>query len=80
VTAQLTVEYLKPVPVDEELIVNGWEVERDGRNLLREGEIRDASGVLLARGKGRFVSIDPKKFRAGVAAADASERADGKRI
>ena len=63
VTAQLTVEYLKPVPVDEEIIVNGWEVERNGRNLLREGEIRDGSGVLLARGKGRFVSIDPKRFR-----------------
>jgi uncharacterized protein (TIGR00369 family) len=80
VTAQLTVEYLKPVPVDEELIVNGWEVERDGRNLLREGEIRDTSGVLLARGKGRFVTIDPKKFRPGIATADASEQADGKRI
>jgi uncharacterized protein (TIGR00369 family) len=80
VTAQLTIEYLKPVPVDEELIVNGWEVERDGRNLLREGEIRDASGVLLARGKGRFVAIDPKKFRPGIATADASGQADGKRI
>ena len=80
VTAQLTVEYLKPVPVDEEIIVNGWEVERNGRNLLREGEIRDASGVLLARGKGRFVSIDPKRFRPGVATADASEQTDAKRI
>jgi uncharacterized protein (TIGR00369 family) len=78
VTAQLTIEYLKPVPVDEELIVNGWEVERNGRNLLREGEIRDASGALLARGKGRFVLIDPQKFRPGIATADASERTDGK--
>ncbi|HET7839954.1 MAG TPA: PaaI family thioesterase [Candidatus Acidoferrales bacterium] len=80
VTAQLTIEYLKPVPVDEELIVKGWEVERDGRNLLREGEIRDASGAVLARGKGRFVVIDPKKFRPGIATADASEQADGKRV
>ena len=28
------------------------------------GEIRDASGVLLARGKGRFVEIDPSRITA----------------
>jgi uncharacterized protein (TIGR00369 family) len=63
VTAQLTVEYLKPVPVDGDVIVDGWEVEREGRNLLREGEIRDASGVVLARGKARFVQVDPQRLR-----------------
>jgi uncharacterized protein (TIGR00369 family) len=55
VTGELTVEYVKPVPVDRDLLVEGWEIERNGRNLLRQGEIRDASGALLARGKGRFV-------------------------
>lgn len=63
VTAELTVEYVKPVPVDGDLIVEGWEVERDGRTLLREGEIRDASGAILARGKGRFVQIDREVLR-----------------
>ncbi|MBZ5694836.1 MAG: PaaI family thioesterase [Acidobacteriia bacterium] len=57
VTAELTVEYVKPVPVGDELIVEGWEVERNGRNRLRRGEIRDASGAVLARGKGRFVEV-----------------------
>jgi uncharacterized protein (TIGR00369 family) len=79
VTAQLTVDYIKPVPVDEEVIVDGWEVERNGRNLLRESEIRDTSGALLARGRGRFVTIDPKQFRPGVATTDGAERADEKR-
>ena len=73
VTAQLTVEYIKPVPVDEEVIVDGWEVERNGRSLLRESEIRDASGVVLARGKGRFVTIDPKQFRPGIGTANPVE-------
>jgi uncharacterized protein (TIGR00369 family) len=67
VTAELTVEYLKPVPVDGDLIVEGWEVKRDGRNLHREGEIRDASGAILARGRGRFVAVDRASFRASVA-------------
>lgn len=57
VTAELTVEYVKPVPVGDDLIVEGWEVERNGRNLIRQGEIRDASGAVLARGKGRFVEV-----------------------
>ncbi len=63
VTGELTVEYVKPVPVDRDLLVEGWEVERNGRNLLRQGEIRDASGALLARGKGRFVQIDVEALR-----------------
>ena len=63
VTAKLTVEYRKPVPVEEDLIVEGWEVERKGRSLYREGEIRDASGALLARGLGHFIVVDPERLK-----------------
>jgi acyl-coenzyme A thioesterase PaaI-like protein len=63
-TAELAVEYKKPVPIDEDLLVEGWETERDGRVRLREGEIRDASGALLARGRAKFVAIDPARFAA----------------
>jgi uncharacterized protein (TIGR00369 family) len=59
VTAELRVEYLKPVPVDEDLLVEGFQVRREGRQLYHEGEIRDAAGELLARGNGRFVVVDP---------------------
>jgi uncharacterized protein (TIGR00369 family) len=62
VTAELTVEYLRPVRVDEELRVEGFATRRDGRDLYQEGEIRDAAGVLLARGRGRFVIIDPERY------------------
>lgn len=70
VTAELTVEYLQPVPVGRDLVVEGWEVERNGRSLLREGEIRDASGAILARGKGRFVQIDLEVLRRRVGAKE----------
>ena len=59
VTADLRVEYLKPIRVDEELYVEGFSTRREGRQLYHEGEIRNAAGVLLARGQGRFVVIDP---------------------
>jgi uncharacterized protein (TIGR00369 family) len=57
VTAELTVEYLKPVNVQGEIVVEGWETEQKGRNLFHVGEIRNAAGDVLARGKGRFVII-----------------------
>jgi uncharacterized protein (TIGR00369 family) len=58
VTAELNVEYLQPVRVGVDLIVEGWETDARGRNLFLQGEIRDAAGTLLARGRGRFVDLD----------------------
>ena len=57
VTAELSVEYLKPVAVAKEIIVEGRETELQGRNLFLAGEIRNEAGQVLARGKGRFVII-----------------------
>ena len=57
VTAELKVEYLRPVPVGQEIIVEAHEVEANGRNLFHEGEIRTTQGLVLARGRGRFVDI-----------------------
>lgn len=57
VTAELTVEYLRPVPVEEEITVEAEEVSREGRNLMHRGEIRNAAGKVLARGRGRFVAV-----------------------
>jgi uncharacterized protein (TIGR00369 family) len=57
VTAELSVEYLKPILVDQEIVIEGYELERKGRNLFHVGEIRNEAGVVLARGKGRFVAL-----------------------
>ncbi len=61
VTAELKIEYLRPVPVGQEIIVEAREVEMNGRNTFREGEIRSGTGVLLARGTGRFVDISTRR-------------------
>jgi uncharacterized protein (TIGR00369 family) len=61
-TAEMTIEYRKPVPVGEEIIVEGWEVERNGRTRDRIGEIRNASGIVLARGRGRFIEISRERL------------------
>ena len=61
VTAELVVEYLKPVSVDAPLVIEAYEVEKTGRNLHFVGEIRNRAGDLLARGRGRFVVIEPRE-------------------
>jgi uncharacterized protein (TIGR00369 family) len=60
VTAELTVEYLKPVSVEKEIVVEGRETEQRGRNLFMSGEIRNAAGEVLARGRARFVVLAPR--------------------
>jgi uncharacterized protein (TIGR00369 family) len=62
VTAEMSIEYRKPVPVDKRIVVEGWQEEENGRNRFRVAEIRDAQGNLLARGKGRFVIVTPAQF------------------
>ncbi len=63
VTAEMTVEYRKPVPVDKAIVVEGWQEEEQGRNRFRVAEIRDAQGHLLARAKGRFVVVNREHFK-----------------
>jgi uncharacterized protein (TIGR00369 family) len=60
VTAELTVDFLKPVSVEQEIVVEGREIDQKGRNLFMMGEIRNGSGEVLARGRGRFVIISRK--------------------
>jgi uncharacterized protein (TIGR00369 family) len=62
VTAEMSVVYKRPVPVDQEIVVEGWQQEQEGRNRFRVGEIRDAQGNLLARSMARFVVIDEQHF------------------
>jgi uncharacterized protein (TIGR00369 family) len=57
VTAELTIEYLKPIDVEKEVVVEASEHEHKGRNLFLIGEIRNVAGDILARGRGRFVIL-----------------------
>lgn len=62
VTAQLNVEYLRPIRVDEEFSVEAFQVGRNGRELRHQGEIRNAEGQLLAKASGRFIVIGREKY------------------
>ena len=60
VTAEMSIQYLKPVRVDEEITVEAFETGFEGRNIFQSGEIRNAAGDVLAKGTARFVVLRPK--------------------
>jgi uncharacterized protein (TIGR00369 family) len=61
VTSKMTVEYIKPIPLNKPLRVESHELSKRGRRLTHIAEIFDVTGKLLARGQGLFIVIDPEK-------------------
>jgi uncharacterized protein (TIGR00369 family) len=61
-TKEMTVEYLKPVPLYKPLRVEGKEVSVHGRQHINMAEILNEKGEVLARSKGIFIAIDPEKM------------------
>ncbi|PYX32554.1 MAG: PaaI family thioesterase [Acidobacteria bacterium] len=61
-TREMTVEYLKPVPLHKQLRVEGREVQVRGRTHVNVAEIVNAKGEVLARSKGIFIAIDPEQM------------------
>ena len=62
VTKEMTVEYLKPVPLHKPLRAEGREVSVYGRQHINMAEIFGEDGEVLARSKGIFIAIDPEKM------------------
>ena len=60
-TSQLKIEYLRPVPLHARLQVESREMSKRGRRLIHAAEILDQKGTVLARSRGTFVIIDPKR-------------------
>ena len=61
-TTQITVDYLKPVPLNQPLRVESREVRVRGRRHLNSAEILNQKGEVLARSRGTFLAIDPKRM------------------
>jgi uncharacterized protein (TIGR00369 family) len=66
-TSEITVKYLKPVPLYKPLRVESREVAVHGPKHINMAEILNERGEVLARSQGLFIAIEPerlaKKFR-----------------
>jgi uncharacterized protein (TIGR00369 family) len=61
-TREMTVEYLKPVPLHKPLRVEGREEKVQGRTHVNTAEILNDKDEVLARSRGIFIAIDPEKM------------------
>ncbi len=61
-TREMTVEYFKPVPLHKPLRVEGREVSVRGTQHINMAEIFNEKDEVLARSRGVFIAIDPKKM------------------
>src|ERR1700719_4325559 len=61
-TSQITVDYLKPVPLNKPLRVESHEIRVRGRRHVNMAEILNSKDEVLARGRGLFIAIDPQKM------------------
>jgi uncharacterized protein (TIGR00369 family) len=62
-TRQMEIEYLRPVPLRQKVVVRGSHISHDGRKHFCEAEISNEAGEVLARGKALFIAIDPEKLQ-----------------
>ncbi|MGD0990312.1 MAG: PaaI family thioesterase [Candidatus Sulfotelmatobacter sp.] len=61
-TREMTVEYLKPVPLHTPLRVEGREISKKGRTHINTAEILNEKNEVLARSRGIFIAINPEKM------------------
>jgi len=61
-TSEITVNYLKPVPLNEPLRVESREVKVKGRKHINMAEILNEKGEVLARSQGLFIAINPHRM------------------
>ncbi len=62
VTAQMTVDYLRPVPLNKPLRVESRAVSSLQRKHVNMGEILNQKGEVLARGQALFISVDAERM------------------
>ena len=56
-SAEVTIRYLKPLPVDTDIVVSAKPGRCSRRIGFGEGEVRGADGTLYARASGKFLPI-----------------------
>lgn len=64
VAAEISVRYLKPLPIGQAVTVRGEMTADRGRIWEARGEVTDDSGTVYARGTGKYVPLTEQQTRA----------------
>lgn len=57
VTAELTIRYTRPFPVEKTMIIEAWAEKVTKRMALAKGEVRDKEGSLYAKAQGKYLPM-----------------------
>lgn len=74
-TRDLKVSYLKPVPIETELVVEGRVMEQDEKNVRIDLSVMGRDGDVLATGESNYMLADVSKI-ANITGADEKQLAD----
>ncbi len=66
-TRTMEIQFLRPVPLEKEILVEGWNDRRDGRKNFNAARITNANREVLATATGLFISVDRDKVLAALA-------------
>jgi uncharacterized protein (TIGR00369 family) len=58
VTGELTIRYLQPAFIEENLYIRGWYVKKNKRIIENRAEIENDMGKIVARAKGKYIEVD----------------------
>jgi acyl-coenzyme A thioesterase PaaI-like protein len=59
-TRHMEVDYLRPAPLFQPLVLVSRHLRREGRKLFHQAELQRPDGTVLSRGKGVFIVVDEK--------------------
>jgi len=66
-TRHMEIDYLRPAPLHQPLVLVSRHLRREGRKLFHQAEIQHPDGTILARAHGLFIVVDEKLLaRAGL--------------
>ena len=57
-TGEMTIRYLQPAFINENLYIRGWYVKRNKRIIENRAEIENEMGKIVARAKGKYLEVD----------------------
>jgi acyl-coenzyme A thioesterase PaaI-like protein len=63
ITAELSIRYLKPLPLEKEVVIKGWVTEQKNRSARGEGMVIDADGIVYAKASGRYFILPGHEAR-----------------
>jgi uncharacterized protein (TIGR00369 family) len=57
-TGEITIRYLQPAFINENLYIRGWYVKKNKKIIENRAEIENEMGKIVARAKGKYIEVD----------------------